>query len=509
MAQDYSGTHLGTTWLLNSSKPALSVLVNWSKDGSTWTEEGARLLALELRHALYSGQHGLPMLGQTPPSSAVLTLDNTDRRYSPDNSSSPLHAHISGGIYRVPVRISGGYYNGATPETLRQFTGEIEVSIEQERLAGRAARMECVDAAGAILQYKHSTALLVDQRADQLISAYLTSAGVTPGSALDVGLSVIPYAWLDDENVWEECQHVAASDGGWFYFDKSGAPRFERMSHWMEAAAHTSVQAVLERGEAFWLSDQTTWQNYYTGVIAEYAPRYGGAEDVLYQALETIEIAPGQTVTQIARLRNACSAFIQPVANTDYMAVDGGMNDRSANLTVTLTEAKRYAQRLEVVFTNNHATFSVFVMGFKIRGYPVLGEQAQEVTAGAVTGANSKVFPLRGNPYLQTSIQAERLANILNDRLSVARRLIQWRGVCCPWLELGDRVQVYLAGAPGDVSPVTQTCYVLSLAQTYNAGGLYQQELLLLPVTNVFGASAYFQLGASSYSETTTTPIFY
>jgi hypothetical protein len=84
----------------------------------------------------------------------------------------------------------------------------------------------------------------------------------------------------------------------------------------------------------------------------------------------------------------------------------------------------------------------------------------------------------------------------LRDRLQYPRRLIQWEGPACPWLEPGDRVRIDNA----DAGISAQYCYVLHMTQSMSANG-YRQSLLCLPVDNVFAHTDYFRLGTSAWAD--------
>lgn len=509
MVQSYAGTHLNTLWAADSAQSSVSIQMAW--DGVNYKEEATRVLDWRIESSLYTADQGLPHLGQGPASRASITLDNSDGRFSADNAAGPLYANIASGIYQVPVMIYGGYYcpTHRDHERLIQFTGEIVSSYETESGGRKAVTLACTDRSIEIAQAKHSTALYLNYRPDEIMAAVLAALGVAHTS-LDYAMSITPYGWLDDENALREMQQLAASDGGWVRFRKDGTFLFERLTHWLEAAEHTTVQANLTRSEGFYWGGALAWRDTYTGVVVEYSSRYKGGEDIIYQSPDDIQVGPGATVSKVCKLRSAITSYIPPVVGTDYHAVSGGMADMQSSLTITIPSATAYAQRVTVQFANSHSYLSCYVKSFQLRGYPVLGEEAQEVEAGTVTGENAKALAVRPdttrnippNPWIQTAIQAQRLAGFYSDRLGERRRLIEWRGVCCPYLELGDRVRVTTEDG------ITHECYILSMNQGKSTTGMYSMELLLLPCANLYAHARYFQWGVDSYA-VTSEPVFY
>ncbi len=493
MAQAHSAA-LATAWAAKARQMHCHVYAQW--DGINWADETAYALEAAIQASLY-GRGGLPVLGDAPAGQATLLMDNRDNRYSPDNAASPIHAHIADGIYRVPVRVDLSYVTAPPEEPLRQFTGYIEAPAEWEGPGQRRVQFQCLDASQPAQQHKISSVLYERQRPDELLATLLAAAGVSPTS-LDYGMSVIPYAWFDDENVWPQAQAIAAADGGWLYAGKDGTARYERATHWLEGTDHTTSQATLDRSNAFRLDDNLSWRDCYTKVIVEYAPRYLGDVDDVYLATDVIEVPPGASKTEVCRLRYPIQSLVTPVAGTDYYAVSAGMVDMSASLTVTIAGGTRYAQRVSAQFDNAHASQSLYVVDFKLRGVPALGDESQEAEEASVLGMipGSKEWPLRGNPFVQTREQASLLASFLRDRLERPRRLWGWRGPACPWLELGDRVT--LTSAPAGIAAVD--CYVLSIAQQYHAGAMWDMQLELLPVANLYPHTSYFKLGTSEWA---------
>lgn len=465
-------------------------------DGVTATQEQSNVIEMSIQRSLYDQSLGLPGLGQTQPGRAELLLDNSGNRFSPGNEDSPLWDHIKDGIYRKKVQIWMADQDTFPLSFESQFVGEIDLPREWQQYNDKSVSFSCVEGV-RLLQHKHTTAMLVNQRADQVIAALLAQGDPAAISTLDVGMSIIPFAWLDDENIWAECQRLAAADGGLFYVGNDGTYRFERMTHWVEGSQHTMSMATLTRGRMWYLEDRLAWRDCYTGVIVERAPRYMGNEQEVYAAPDTIAVPPGDSVSQTIRLRTPVSDVVTPVADTDYMAVSAGMANLAGDLAISITP---YAQRADITFANYHASQTIYVMQFKLRAIPVLGDEAQETAANSALGIipGQKVWALRGNPYIQSAAQAEQLANFLRDRLERPRRLLAWRGPAIPHLDLGHRVTITDAE-----SGVDTDAYVLSIKQSYRRGSPWEMEVTALPVQNLYPVASYFILGTSEYGAAT------
>jgi len=165
------------------------------------------------------------------------------------------------------------------------------------------------------------------------------------------------------------------------------------------------------------------------------------------------------------------------------------------------TSVTEYGQRVDLAIKNNLTYDTLYICNLVLRGFPLIGDEAQEVrfeqgALGEVVG--TKVYSLQGNPYTQTREQAERVAQYMRDRLQQPRRVFMWQGPACPWLQMLDRVTLShntMAPNPG----VNVDCYVMGNNMSYAAGGMWRQELILLPVTDVYARSDYFLIGTTEY----------
>jgi hypothetical protein len=111
---------------------------------------------------------------------------------------------------------------------------------------------------------------------------------------------------------------------------------------------------------------------------------------------------------------------------------------------------------------------------------------------------------LAHNDYIQTKVQADRLAGFLRDRLGRYRRLWGFESVLAPWLEVGDRVTITNAAAGLD-----DDGYLVQYEASYRAGGMLSMSGIVLPADNLFGADGYFIIGTSATKDVGSDPLFY
>lgn len=506
MAQSILGTDLADTWAAHSARVAVRVRADWNKDGDysdTYEDITSRVVNIAVSHSLYNQLSGLPLLGAGGASGATVVLDNTDRWFSPDNASGLVatYADLAYGIYRIPIYIELGYYSDETPEYLVQFAGEIEGADESESYGQAQVVCQCKDNSIAIAQYKVCTTVTEDALPNTVMADLLDDAGVT-GYDLDTALAEIGYSWLDDENIYEECQQLAQADGGMFYYSKGGGAVFRRMTAMLEREDSTASQATLDEGNATFYRASIAWRDCYSGVIAEWAGRYPGVETELFRAPRPIEVAPGETITEEARFRWPAISVVTPVYQTDYQAITSGPNEVAYGGGGVELSMTAYAQRADLQITNNLADDTIYLTNLVVRGLPLLGEEAQQKrwdqTEALIDG--EKVYPIRGNPYVQAQDQVERVGAYLRDRLQRPRRLLSWRGPACPWLEMLDRVTLShntMTPNPG----VDVECIVVGMSMSYSVSALWLQELVLLPAADLFAHDDYFIIGSSEYAD--------
>jgi hypothetical protein len=505
VAQATAGTQLATTWAQPHARVATSVRVDWNRDGD-WSDPyediTPRVISVTIRHQLYDQLSGLPLLGQVQPSSAEIVVANDDRWLSVNRAGgvASIYPGVAAGLYRIPIRVELGYYAGTTAERLVQFVGEIEGGEASELYGQGTITLSCVDNSIRLLQYKRSTPVRVGWRADELIEEALVAGGVT-AYELDTGMTRIPYAWSDDENAYEECRLAAAADGGMFYFGKDGKALFRRMTAPIERGHSRTVQATLDQGNTRELTDSIAWRDVYSSVIVEWAGRYQAPITDLWTAPRAIEIPPGKTVTEEARYRYPAATVYAPVYGYDYHAMTmapAAVPYGTGGLTVQTTA---YGQRARIAMTNHGTVNTIYVSDLRLRGLPLVGDEAQEQrweqTAGLVPG--EKTYALRGNPLIQTADQAGRVGPYLRDRLQRPQRLLTWSGPGIPWVELLDRVRVShrtMTPNPG----VDLEAYVVGIEMD-TSGGAWAQTLTLLPATGCFAYSDYFRVGVSHYAD--------
>jgi hypothetical protein len=485
-------------------------LVDWDFDG-TYTDESAHLISASGDMRLTPVGAGLAT-AQGIIAQAVITLRNASGRFSPLRTDGALYAVIGNGkAYHAPCRLEVSV-NGGT-NFYRVFTGVLKYPEERTAspIEGPTVRFEARGIEEKYLQRRVSTgqaALAANYEAGateaDVLASFLSAAGV-PGVlsgqlVLDSGMFSIPWAWLDDESVIEECWQLAAACGGRFYADNDGILRYENMQRWQTATRSTTAQLALTRDnmENFVLRVEDS--DLYNVVTVEASPRAVSGLEVIWEPDALPVLQPGETQTLSARF----DAPAQRIVGLTYEAIDDGGNARTSDVSVAATY---YAQRADLVFVNAGA-LRVRLYPLRIVGVPVVGgPEIEERVNSTSNGSNAAFFVNRGdrtlsirsNLYLQTRTHARSLAQFLLDRCEMPRLTAHAYGVIGqPQLQLGDRVTV--ADAPTVTGAFAG--YTTAIDWSFGARG-FDQELTLVETSQMFAHdNNYFRVGVDAMGST-------
>jgi hypothetical protein len=337
------------------------------------------------------------------------------------------------------------------------------------------------------------------------VTAPTVSSGTpVPATDFDDGLHVIPYCWLDGdqgENLWQEMSQVVQSEGGLIYFDRLGTLVFKNREAMSIDAAHTTSQYTftVSRFQDVRVGEINAYENQYNAVTVKYEPRALSREIVLFKRDGELNLLPGQSVTETCRLQYPALIILAPVAQTDYKCKNYAHKNLNAYLGLSYT---KYAQKIIVTWTNNHATDAMIIRPFQFRGMPILGKKSAEVTLQATDsplgdpstdGGKLKSLPLGNNVYVQTQEQATALCTENRDRLKSPRSIFRIVNIpIIPWLEIYDRVTVVEA-----TTGINMDCFILEIHPT-GKPGVWKGDYVVIEVGAWYRYSDYFVLGVDT-----------
>lgn len=522
MAQSTSGTNLPTTAAAAARKLTVRLMIDWDDVGfsdtlSGWTDETQYLTTARGDLRAHNWRRSVAGVGGGVAGVCYVTLRNPDVgggqgfRFSSSNANGPLYSKLGEGkINMVRAVLELGFFDGSTPERLRQITGYI-VSAEENYVAGTVV-FEIRDRAADTALTRASTAVYENTQARAYLEDLVDMIGRDPivsGDQLfDPGAVLPEFQWLDDETIWDELAIIAEAQAGRVWFDKDGDLHFEDSGHWVRGNTNsyddpTVSQATITVASMADLSPTYDLDSVWNHVIVEYSPRYRGWEQPVYTASEILTIAPSESGKEHrAQYHNpVLGALVTPEGETDYLAVTGGGEDITADVTITVANA--YSGYAKLSMSNANSDYTAYLTKLQLRGVPLLSDapiKVERENATSIAQYGRRTWTVRRNPYVQSEFHAIMLADFLLSRFKDPVQIIRLKGIPArPWLEPGDRITIQ-AALPGIDDP-----YLITEISWRYTPTQYSQDLTAIRVEDLFPyvpgptTKPYFIVGVTQY----------
>lgn len=364
--------------------------IDWNNDGD-WGDTGENVTARVLDRdgiTIRLGRGSARSYDQPNPGEAALSLRNTSRDYSPENSSSPLYGNL------VPGRavIVQATYGGTTYTLYRGYVDDYTVLPNRGE---RAAQFSCLDGLARLGESKISTPLYAAVRTGTVLGYILDAAGWAGGRDIDAGASIIRWWWEDGTDALTAARRVLAAEGppALMFIDAgTGNFTFRDRHHRYLRAASTTVQATFnnggtaETGSVVAYSQpaayETGWKDIINTVTGTCDIRAQQAETVVWESADWRRIEAGSAITVPVHLNDPVAAAATPAATIDYWA-NGG---------VTAALDRTSGQSLIITFTNGDGV-ARGIWGLRLRACPVTvvsSETASSTDAASVTAYGTR-----------------------------------------------------------------------------------------------------------------------
>jgi hypothetical protein len=476
------------------------LFIDWNRDGS-YTDESSRLVSANGQMRLAAPEDSI-MSPRGIMSQMTIELGNGDNRFSVLKTTGALYSDISGGgYYQCPMYFEVSIDSGAN--YYRMLTGYIKGPVENAITVDDPAimRFDCRSREELVINKRVSTLQSVfvslhDNGAteSEVIAQWLQDAGLSSTDyTLDPGLFNVEWAWLDDESPIEDAWQIAAACGGRFYCDPDGEFRYENMAHWL-GSPHSTSQETLAKNAYNSLRLRYEDGELYKTITVAVGGRRSLESGVIWEANEVYSIPPSTTRQVVAQYQQPAYS-ITAISHTAQSA--GGIN-LIGDISISTTY---YAQRADMLVTNNNATYTALMRNFQIYGRTVHGGPAEEITlnsgASFWTGRTGRTRRLRGNPYIQVKPQADSLVRFLRDRHQLPRLFATVSGTSGrPQRRLGDRITI---NDPDAMSSALQV-FIIGIQWRYNPGANigFQQDLECMDAS-IFDDTnpPYYRIGTS------------
>lgn len=345
--------------------PTLAVEVDWNASG-LFDSEDITADTESLDHLMGRGSN----LGMADPATLTLVLSNDDKKYSPDNTGSPLYPNVKS-RRAVRVRVT-------SPVAKTLFLGRIDTLEAMPALDERRVTVQCYDEMVYSLResekvFTHLTGSLPLREPDASGVGPFTGLAVHEvideqllwpyGSNLDDGLSEMDTFWVDGDDGLTAVHDLVEEEIGLFYLAGDGQAIFEDRAHRWQADHLTSQATYTDAGAgALRYDDFSPYgfgvENSYNRARGVARPRESAGSLEIFELGESVPISPGETKTIITTWDNPASAFVSSsfVANT---AADGSGMDVTAN--VAKVEGIKKATRAFLQLTNNGGSVAYII----------------------------------------------------------------------------------------------------------------------------------------------------
>mgnify|MGYP007071570422 CR=1 FL=1 len=309
-----------------------AVEVDWTGNGTTGENEALhRCVAMHItrgrRDYLVKSGEGFAhhQVGR-----ASITLMNTDGRYDPYNTSSPLYPNVEPG-----KNIYIWLQNGSTGSQYDRFTGIIEdiVPIEDNT----KVIIKAIDGWRYLLDNNISIPVKTNYRTDQAIQDILDAIGWPWGSDLDVGDDTLDYWWESDRSAAAAINDLVDSEFGSINIEADGTLRFRKRTS-TESPVYTITQAEMLKD----ISTPQPWDtvrniieiNVHPRVLQSNVELYSLSDNPLIKAGQSLEVwgdltHEGRAVACLnyEPIKKASDEHIYMVSGCNYPDFDGEYYD--------------------------------------------------------------------------------------------------------------------------------------------------------------------------------------
>ncbi len=499
--------------------------VNWQFISSAW--DGADAYDY-VRAAAWSIGFGQPFAPMADVSQLSLTLRNTDRRFSPENSQSPYYPNVTFGRMMAVYSI----YNGARQIMFRGWINAIQPAADQ--YGERTVQMEIV---GFLDRVQNAEAFVPLQRevtADEVIEQIVESAQILPPKATEswqLGMQSLGVdTWISDGSDWVNAEtgvhtinvigdqwrngvsafgalrDTAGREGGRLHVDRDGVIQFWNRNHLL---LDTTVKGEFDNTMAE--MDYAYGDLFINKAVVTARPRTLGTTNETLGTLErATKLAAGESKEISFRYSDpdtganvAGENAVAPQQTTDFTAAeneDGTGTDYTTSVTAAIVDEA--ATRTTVEFSNTAGVDVWLQPGAQIRGIKLTDYGAVDVESvdnDSITEFGPRFFSY---PFEMDDVAvAENMADfLLAERQGPRGRIVSMSlAALDPALTeealartVGDRIRVV-----ENQTDINANVFIIAEQHAIKENGDWTVTWLLEPAS----VNQYWQLGETDLGE--------
>ena len=502
------------------AKPVFAVYLDLLNDGSfTGGNVSAYLQSASVQIGFTE-----PFESMGRDNTASIELINTDRRFSPEYSSGAYYGQLTTGL---AVKITVTY---ASVTTVLYLGWIASISPLFNSKGSRTATIECTGWMDRAQRAESLIPLQISQTADIVILEVLENASIYPPGftgywllgtstigqttrvgavstyfVAETGITNLAYAgdWEAGTTVYEAIENTVQREAGRLFVARNGVLYFYNRHHFL---LDTAIDATF--------TDSMTDMSYSYGtevsnqITATYQPRSVGTPGETLAVLGNATFVASNTALEISfRFTDvtggtiAATAIITPVTVTDYTAnalADGTGTDLTANITAIQVSSS--ATQITIEYTNAGPDAYILETA-KVRGTPLTTFEEQTYTAedaDSILQYGKLAYSLSGTQDTledATTIADFHLA-LLKDPVGLVESVTfaGWNTSLTSSLiarTIGDKITVHETQ-----TGINGNWFIIGETHEFSS-----EDYRITWVLEDAGASAYWTIGISGYSE--------
>lgn len=338
---------------------------------------------------------------------ASFQINNADRRFSPENASTPIGA--SNLVPTRPIRIRAVQSGSA----FQLFTGYIR-RLQPQPMVGD--NTQCViEAEDALRNIDRDATINVAMNQNITttcaIGKVLDDVPFPAASRLfEASLDTLPYWWIASKNARNAINEVAKSEWGLFFINGSGMGCFQNRNHRISSSTAGGTFQNVFSDFKYDFNDQQLYNDIT--VIAH--PRSISASTTVWSMTDKPLLAANASADFWAQYTNPVTfayapalSSVTPAASTDYLfnaASDNSAKDGTGSASLTFTDFNETAK----IHVQNGAS-QMYVTKLQVRGFPLYTPnptKAISSNASSITAYFKNAFEL-DLPWQQNSLTAQ------------------------------------------------------------------------------------------------------
>lgn len=411
LARDIASTATSGPWDLCApgGLPTYSYAIDWNSDGNFTASSAMLMLPFMgtggvddttqdvVSDVTFSyGRDQDRQLNPGSVGSAAMTVCNVSRKYSPDNSSSPLFGDLD------PAREARFQvdWSGAVFPLFRGRVDDFEVHAD---FGDRTVGFTFLDGMALLQGVKLSTGVYESLRTGQIIGVILDQMGWTAGRDIDVGATIVKFWWAEGTDAMTAVNDIVKSEGppAVAYVAPDGTFVFRDRHHRLQNSTSVNVQGSFA-SKALGTCTATDqpglnisrpftyahgWRDIINSIAFDVSERVASAYVTnVWTSEDTITLATGQGISIDISGSDPFRDAVTPVAGTDFTAVGIG------TVNVTLNRTSGQSVQITLLAVGG----SVVISGLKLRArtLPVLRTvKVQRRDTGSISQHGERAYP--------------------------------------------------------------------------------------------------------------------